>query len=434
MSDRLIPLSDKMSYEELKDSGDIYNRYFHPASRYVRVRAPTGGKVLPKEEKPFTNGTLKVDFPKGTMHRALFGPGSSNLTTGPHSTKFTMRDSEEPLSGLLEFPMNGTRFPAANSSSIFPPGVNADLLSQAEVKALNKLRDKGHATTLDVGLVWAERRETVQLFTECSTALVRLAQAIKRKDPSAAIDVLIGDFGATFGGHHPEKLKRKLLRDTKRGIRGSGSLLSKMSDLVLAWNLGASPLLNDMRDANELLVTGLLTRDFNIKSVSKYSRTINDREVKSWPTTGVDSTTTVSEVHGYTVTLIGRPNFSTTALLGALGLNNPLSLAYQATGLTFIIDYFYALGPWLDSLTVAGEFTFEGGSWTQKVSRIVQQEIKSSAGLMKGGYVLNYVERKLYDTFPVPIPPLSLRERQLTDKQALNTGLIALSKLKALLS
>ncbi len=405
----------------------------YPANRYIRERIPTGGKSIPETEKPFTNGTLIVNFPVGALTRNNYTGGSIWRSTGSHANSFTMRDSGEGLTGFLEFPMGGTRYPKANSSAIYPPGVNADLLSQAEVKALNKLRDKGIETTLDVGLMWAERRETTKLFAECTQAMLKLALALKRKDASAAVDVLLDDFRLTFSGMNPAKAKRKLIRDTKAGLRGSGKLLTIMSNLVLGWNLGVSPLLKDLGDAHTLLQTGLLTRDWNLKSVSRYSRTVNDRDVNTWPLTGVESTTTVSEVHGYTVTLIGRPNFSTTALLGALGLNSPASLIYQATSLTFIIDYFHALGPWLDSLAVAGEFDFTGGSWTQKVSRIVTQVIKSASGTMEGDYTLNYVCRKLYGAFPVPIPPLSLRERQLTDKQMLNTGLVALSKLKELL-
>lgn len=403
-----------------------------PITRYIRERVPTGGRAIPETEKPFINGTLKVQFPTGPVNRR--DGGYLWRSSGPHSNSFTMRDSGEPLTGTLEFPMNGTRFPRANSGAIYPPGVNADLLSQAEVKALNKLREKGTATSLNFGMVWAERKETIALFASATQATLKVALALRSGDFGSAINTLIDDFRHTFGGLHPEKAKRKLQRDFKNARRSSKKLLDQMANLTLAWNLGITPLMKDLEAANELLQTGILTRDWNLKSVSKYSRTINDRDQKSWPDTGVTSETTVSETHGYTVTLIGRPKSTIEALLGVLGLNNPLSLLYQATTGTFIIDYFYALGPWLDSLTVAGEFTFHGGSWTQKVSRVVTQTIVSSAGPVRGGYVLNYVNRRLYDGFPLPLPPLSLRERQLSDKQVLNTGLVALQKLKQLLS
>lgn len=398
-------------------------------SRYRRERVPSGGRALPKREKPFTNGTLIVQFPSGPLVRYFPDHGIYHHSTGPLSNVFTMRDSGKSLTGTLEFPMGGDKTPRADLGSIYPPGVNPDLLSQTEVKALNKLRGKSVEDQLNFGLVWAERHETVGLFKDGAEALLGLALALKRGKATEALDLLISEFRVN------RNISRKQeLRMMRNAIRASGRLLERMSSVVLTWNLGVSPLLQDLESASQLLKTGLLTKDWDIKSVARYSRTTNDVDRTSWPSTGVSSETTLAENHGYTVTLVAAPRLTTAALLSNLGLTNLPSLAYQATSLTFIVDYFYALGPWLDALLVPGDFEFKEGSWTQKVERVVTQSIRSSAGLIKGNYVLNYTRRKLYNTFPVPLPPLSLRERTLSEKQLLNTGLIALNKLKDLLS
>lgn len=403
------------------------------ATRYRRQRAPTGGRATPKVEKPFTNGTVVVTYPTGTLVRDLQN-GYIYTSTGPHSNAYTMRDHRTTLRGTLQFPMaTGAKFPSPQSASFYPPGVNPDLLSQTEVKALNKLKGKSAEDQLSFGLMLAESRETSKLFADGAMALVKLAQSIKAKDPSAAMDVFLNDFRLR---HVQGKMsEERLLRQTRRGVRTSMNLLETMSSLTLMWNLGLSPLLRDLDTAKTLLQTGLLTKDWNIKSVSRYSRQLNDRDETQWPATGVTNVTEVSDNHGYTVTLIGRPRFTNEALMSQLGLRNLPSLGYEATPLSFILDYFYALGPYLESLEVPSMFDFQGGSYTQKVTRVLTQDIRSAGGAVcKGNYVMTYVKRRLYTSFPVPIPPLSLRERSLTQKQSVNTGLVALQKLKALLT
>jgi hypothetical protein len=204
--------------------------------------------------------------------------------------------------------------------------------------------------------------------------------------------------------------------------------------LTLAWNLGINPLLKDLETASQLLQSGLLTHDWNLKSVARYGRVVNDVDKTEWPNTGVRQTSTISENHGYTVTLVGRPKATISALLSALGLTNLPSIAYQATSCTFIVDYFLALGPWLEAVSVPKDFEFVEGSWTQKVTRIVTQTVLGSGEeKMVGSYVLDYTRRKLYSGFPFPLPPLSFREKDLAEKQLLNTGLVAVQKIQQLL-
>lgn len=398
-----------------------------PAMGTHRVRKPTGGKALPRREKAFENGILTYRFPYGTLHRV--DGAYETKTEGYHSGIFNMYKGNN-LRCTMAYPMKSsyTRVPPVVDQ--YPPAVNTDLLSQAEVKCLNKLRGKSAEDELEFGLVWAERHETVKLFADMCTGLLKLALCLKRGDVAAAVDVFLNDFKLTHVQGRASR--RRIERQMEKGFRSTKNLFKRMSDAVLLWNLGISPLLKDLESAAQLLKTGLLTKDWDIKSVSRHSRTIQDVETDSWSTARV--TQTFYENHGYTVTLIGQPVFTTRALFGRLGLTNLPNLAYQSTSLTFILDYAWAIGPWLQAIEVPSLFEFKDGSKTQRVERLIQLEVSSLSGKpMKGEAVLNYVKRTVYGSFPLPLPPLSLRGKQFTDKQVLNTGLVAMNRLRGLL-
>lgn len=402
----------------------------------VRERLPSLGDPDHKKEKPFKNGTLLVDFPKGAIHV----PQGYWVQTfeGPLPIVVNMGGSVQ-FTGTLQFPMNSIypAYPAAQNC--YPPGINVDLLSQAEVKALNKLKGRGFDTLLDFGLVWAERAETIGLFVDATVAALRLARSLKRGDAAEALDVIRNDFRAWFTGDERalrrkiRNFKRDVRRDARRAGRNVSDLMEAFRRTALAWNLGVSPLMADLAAAQELLRNGLLTRDFDVRAVSSYGRTVQDVE-RNEHGNGYTSETTLADSHFYTVVFVAAPSFSDGALLEALGLTSPVSLLYQTTSKTFILDYFLALGPWLEALTVPRMFEFKDGSWTQSVKRVITMRLDQAGGkVATGNLVLNYTERKVYGAFPVPLPPLSFREHQLKDKQLLNTGLVALGTLKSLL-
>lgn len=407
------------------------SHYPVPSAIAVREREPTLGDPDRKKEKPFINGTLQVRFPSGAIHRQE----GYYLQTfeGPLSGVYGMDGNQ--FNGSLQYPMLSTYPKVPPAVNQYPPGISPDLLSQAEVRCLNKLKGRGVDTTLDFGLVWAERAETIRLFGDAVGATLRLAIALKQGKAAEALDIIRDDFRAWFTGDE-RSLRRKLRsfrKEVKRGARTSAQLVEQLKSACLVWNLGVSPLMADLSAASELLQNGLLTRDFNVRSVSSYGRQINDVE-QTEHGQGYVSTQTISDAHYYTVVLVAAPSFSDAALLEALGLTNPAALAWQVTSKTFIVDYFLSVGPWLESLSVPRMFYFHDGSWTQSVKRIMTLRLEGTAGKSTlGNLVLNYARREVLGEFPIPLPPLSFREHTLKDKQLLNTGLVALNTLQSLL-
>jgi hypothetical protein len=212
------------------------------------------------------------------------------------------------------------------------------------------------------------------------------------------------------------------------------------NDAILTWNLGISPLLNDadktynaLRYDLPLDPTSLL-----IKAKGWVAKQDVDSEKFVTNSGGTVCTSRVNSFVKYTSVIIARPSISDMALLERLGLANPVSLAAELTTLSFLVNYFWGILDYLKATSTPMAFEWYDGSWSLRVSHLQWLDVASSSesGNRKatGRWVHSEYTRKVYSTFPIPIPPLSFKSGQLTDRQAVNTAAIVWSKVRKALS
>lgn len=400
------------------------------ATAYRRKRVPTGGKARPEVEKPFYNLTITTNYPRGKWVSGRNGDyhyeRSGNLSAAyagyPGTFQGGLPYPHKPPGGIPEF------WPST------VPGWNPDLLSQAEVRAMNKLRDVSGQTDFDAGLFFMERRETSRMFMQAMQGMSQLARAIERKDYEASARILRDAFAISATAGSERARQRRLERWLRKEISKTPSIAKRvwnsLEDLVLGYNLGLSPLLSDLDSAYKALVYGDLTVKTLVKSHGTVSRVRND--VQETPLGLGTQTTTLSEVAKYVVTLKAIPRQDVRAKLSALGLGSPPRLFWNATRLTFMVDYWISMGAFLSALDIPLEFEFYQGSRSLRNRRVVTTSVKSPAGEVRGDYSLVFLERKVYGSFPVPIPPLSFRQKDFTGKQLVNSGLIYLKSFRSL--
>lgn len=419
-TDRLV---DPRGITALTQTGEVY-------LRQVRKRVPAGGPFKRFTQKPFINYRSEVGPYRGSINFDA-GSGHTWMKTGSISGAFSSEGQMWSLT-LHQFPpIGGARF-----NTNLPPGVDPDLLSQAEVKCLNKLRERSGEADMNYGLWYGERRETAELFRDAAYGLLNLARALAQKDYARSAKVLRDAFGVkTSAKAEARRLARveKWLRyEAKRTGKTVNRTLKRTEDAVLQYNLGVSPLLKDLETVHQRLQTGDLTVKCAVLAKAQHSRV--DQDVYRQSKGEFLQQVTLSRTHGYTVTLVAVPRNDDLAKLSRVGLTNPANTAWQLLGGSFIVDYFLPIGPYLQSLDVPLSFTFQAGSYTHRVTQIISGSIKSRGGAKaKGQSVLDYTQRKLYGAFPLPIPPLSLRQDSLSFRQALNTGLLAAKKLRKVL-
>lgn len=405
-------------------------------------RAP--GPVEPLREKPFTRTLINVVRMNGDI--SFFVRATSlnvRRLQGSFSSSGVSGTVQKAILGtsLGIIPANVTAFFSRYSATV--PAVSVDLRSQAEVKALNKLRDQVDLADLSFGQIWGERRETCELVETLMVGTANVIKALLRKDYGKSASVLREAFGVSASPAQERARMRRVERRLRKEARKVPSRMkvavAGTENAILAYNLGISPLVQDVKAAVKALSGGNLSGGFLVESKATYSSVINDEISWFADPDPRDQTckclATVAETHGYTVTLRCRPRFDNLSLLSRLGIADP-SLIWELTSLSFVVDYHLAVGPWLESLNALHEFEWVDGSYTQRVIRNIRVTASSKLiglGKASGVGLVNHTKRTVYSSMPVPMPPMSYRNRNLSStdsqdaaaKRALNQAALA---------
>lgn len=419
----------------------VNNAWRTAGGGYSTIRRSPGPK-LPYREKGFTRTLVQAVKENGDIEWSTGGGINRRLDRLTGTFSGGSGGGWNSLSIVADY---GAKSAAANAIftkyALSNLAVSVDLRSQAEVKALNKLRDKAKVSDLDFGLLFGERRETAKLLRNVMVGTADIMRAVAFKDYRKTAAELKRYFGVAAT---PAKERRRLLRverDLKKGLKRVPTYAERavggMEDAILGYNLGISPLVSDLKAGVAALSNPSVFDGFDITVKAMYSRTLNDEATWSWDGYSTTSTVTVADTHGYTVTLRCRPVWTTWALLSRLGIAD-LSLAWQLTSLTFLVDYHLAVGPWLSALNARTEFKWVDGSYTQRIMRNIRLKTSSSRktgclGRSSGYGIVNHTKRVVYTTMPLPAPPMSRRIRTLSSddaqdaqaKRALNEAALA---------
>lgn len=293
---------------------------------------------------------------------------------------------------------------------------------------MNKLRGEASLSDLNIGVLWGERRETCQLIESLLTGTWAVMRSCATRDYKKAAQELRETFSVKATAKGEALRMRKVERRLKKELGKAPSLAQRAvaggENAILAYNLGITPLVNDVKAAVKSLTELDPVTNSDIKVESQYSRTIDD-EISWWVDTDSRDRTaeihvTAVETHGYNVVLRAAPRWDTWTLLSRLGIAD-LNLAWELTRLSFLVDYYAAVGPWLSALNARREFEWIDGSYTQRY--ILNLRAKGKSTLLGGGSasgygVVNHTQRRVYGSMPFPFPPMSLRHRNLSSKDA----------------
>lgn len=218
------------------------------------------------------------------------------------------------------------------------------LRNAALIAARNKLK----SSNVDLGIAFAERRQTTKLVGDTATRIAKSFTNLKRGNVRRAMQ----DLG---------------ISNKKREPRGSN-----ITNQWLQMQYGVKPLLSDVygscdslakRNRDDWRVTAKATRSTTVEKSgegSTYSVGWHRREFKGRKSVFVRIDAT--------------PANELLISLASLGVLNPLAVAWERTYLSFVVDWFLPIGNWLDSLDATLGYTIRGsssslfvdGTWTTK--------------------------------------------------------------------
>lgn len=313
--------------------------------------------------------------------------------------------------------------PVLTGHNVLP---NIDYVSQAEAKALNQFLTHGKARdgTFNAGLAWAERKETARMLESFAQTSVDVLRALKSGQWKKVFNYL-GPMSIPDTRRELSKTAYwKWLKGNQRWIRNATP--KELASGYLTYMNGLKPLLGDIHNAAEALANRNSPEHWVITAIAKvqhHTRNIEQMRVvtgdgNKYPLCNRE----VVYTKGAKVRLDARVTDALLHRLAQLGLNNPAHTTYEATRLSYILDYVLGVGNWLQSLGAVDGMTFYSGSFTTYAEVIVQvsEAETSEHNKFSGVSTRKLWERKVYTSFPVPIPPLSLKPEPLNLWQKAN--------------
>lgn len=278
-----------------------------------------------------------------------------------------------------------------------------NLANRAWAECRNKVADQ----KIDIGVALGESIQTINMISTRIISLVHFANAVKARKWKKAYDSL-------FGRGAPKPRKRYRAPKWARGNTPPGRRPKRSTgpskDAANAWLeywYGWYPLVMDIFGLCELLNEGLKKQDQLFCVTRLVTETTparpffeSDPDIECKGTFNISAKATiwfkvVSSIHA----------------LAELGLINPLSIAWELTTLSFVVDWLIPIGDWLQSLTaMAGTVTVDAHCVHAVNGSASARHKNPGAGVAPSGSLpsttlqLMCMHRWVYLTAPIPLP------------------------------
>jgi hypothetical protein len=232
------------------------------------------------------------------------------------------------------------------------PNVPQEVVATARNRALSQL----NSSDVDLGVSIGELGETGKLMRDTTINLIRALNALRKgKVGDAAFYLGLAkvrgkrilrkkDLG---GGNIADVLSSK---DSVMGLPG-GELHNRWLEYQYGWK----PLLSDIYNMSQSIQHAFSRPTLGEVRVVH----VEDRDLSSHSTTRYEVTGTATV--GVEIGLKYRVSDERIAGLSALGLTNPLAVAWELLPLSFVIDWFVSVGDFLSGLGAHHGLTFTTG-------------------------------------------------------------------------
>lgn len=258
------------------------------------------------------------------------------------------------------------------------------VIYQANAIAVTKLLDRIKNQKFNFAQFWAERDQTINLIASTARKIAASYSALRRGN--------IVDAGKVLTGIRPS-------RRIRRGFRVETDADRAAAQAWLEMQYGWVPLLSDIKGAVEALNDGIQSDLKLIRSSGKGSAK-EFYTIESAGPNGSRATTKVETEYQVKYTSFHRIRAQATSMSTSLGLQNPLSLAWELVPYSFVVDWFLPIGEYLHSLDATAGLQFATGSKTTVVKQTVSttwewsDEVKWNPGQPAKHYYVGKVTRR----------------------------------------
>lgn len=272
---------------------------------------------------------------------------------------------------------------AWDARPVTPPWLRPDpyqnLVNKAETAALLKLKNQ----KVNLGVLVAERHETMRMFAEAANAAALAYRKFRRAHPKDWIKVLRHD--ANY--------------DKKRWPK-----------TWLQTQLGLKPFISDLQGAAEIANKSAMQRPpvVTVKGTAKDSVVLPGFAQGDWWHMVWRDTVD----YNVFVRLDYVQDSPLEASLASLGISNPFEVAWELLPYSFVLDYLVGVGDYISTWDAAFGWNFLSGSRSEKVSlkrkgraQPISSEIAGFCADTCSGRA-TWFDRYVYSTSPLPSGPV----------------------------
>lgn len=242
------------------------------------------------------------------------------------------------------------------------PTVNLDgetAKAQAKVQCLANI----NATEFDLGTFYAEWDKTRNLHRDVGNTLARIMTtrpALRGRSRKTYKVALLDHNGhPLLNSSGRPRYKTVHIPLTFTGQKGDRS--ANMANAYLIERYGITPLLRDLENSIHFLMNRKIHKRFTARGTQVLRGSQSTVKPLNFGKGYINVTLTTARVWTVRYGVLYETDYLSRALAG-LGLTRPLSVAWETLPYSFVADWFFSVGSWLDAVQNAG-FTKTLGAW-----------------------------------------------------------------------
>jgi len=277
---------------------------------------------------------------------------------------------------FVEIPVTHNFYFGSSAGTYFaPPGLSYD--SNLKNKAISKLEDRAHSSiSANIAQDIFQLHQLKRLVASTGKRMVLSLTKIDRRDYVGAI--------AALGLYSVKDIA--LVKKVTSALKTTAQ---NWLEIQYAWK----PLLKDIDGLISLLNQTIAVNPpvLTVRSRSRLEKRYTLDQGPFFPSGNVIPMEVI-EQHSVKIVVHYTIHDKLRTYVQQLGLTNGVNLAYEVLPFSFVADWFYPLGPYLESLTAWEGFTFKDGSITQTVKQNVSSyfeethDFGSNVQVKSGGY------------------------------------------------
>lgn len=270
-----------------------------------------------------------------------------------------------------------------------PISVIQNMNAEAEARILSKIKEE----KVNLGNLVAESNQTIKSIGTVARCIAGCIRNLRGGNFIRAAEAL----GLPLGSARVRKAKGRYNRTYPKDPTAAAA------NGWLALHFGWAPLISDIYGSCEAIANWQYERKAPISTKRvKVTRATSARESPPGDfTTLYETLTTVK----YTVSY--RISKETFQRLQTVGLTNPLSIAWEITPWSFVVDWFLPIGRWLGNLDATVGIDFVDACWTRVDEQSITMRIDTSkvSGNTRYTYALSGETKALTIGRSPSVPP-----------------------------